>query len=62
MPCGPRCKAALDCTGYRCEMDKLVTAILCGAEDDPAIIQDFIKLQGDQEKMWIKFVDKNYDF
>lgn len=62
MPCGPRCKAAIDCTGYRCEMDKLVTAILCGAEDDPEIIQAFIKLQGEQEKMWHKFTEKHYGF
>jgi hypothetical protein len=62
MPCGAKCKAAIDCTGYRCEMDNLVALITCGAEDDEEIIADFIKLQGEQEKMWIKFVEKNYDF
>jgi len=55
-------KAAIDCTGYRKEMDNQVDLIICGGEDDESIIQDFIKLQGDQEKMWLKFVDKNYDF
>jgi len=62
MPCGPRCKAAIDCTGYRCEMDRMVDLIIAGAEDDERIIAEFIKLQGDQEKMWIRFVKKNYDF
>lgn len=62
MPCGQKCKAAIDCTGYRCEMDNLVALITCGAEDDEEIITDFIKLQGEQEKMWVKFTEKHYDF
>ena len=55
-------KAAIDCTGYRCEMDKEVDLIIAGVEDREDVIDEFIKLQRDQEKMWNKFVDKNHDF
>jgi len=55
-------KAAIDCTGYRCEMDSEVDLITSGVETREDVIADFIKLQGDQEKMWLKFVEKNYDF
>jgi len=55
-------KAAIDCTGYRCEMDREVDLIIAGVEDREDVIDEFIKLQGEQEKMWNKFVDKNHDF
>jgi len=55
-------KAAIDCTGYRCEMDKEVDLIIAGVEGREDVIDEFIKLQRDQEKMWNKFVDKNHDF
>jgi len=55
-------KVAIDCTGYRCEMDREVDLIIAGVESREDVIADFIKLQGDQEKAWLKFVDKNYDF
>jgi len=55
-------KAAIDCTGYRCEMDREVDLIIAGVEDREDVIDEFLKLQGDQEKMWAKFVEKNYDF
>jgi len=55
-------KAAIDCTGYRCEMDREVDLIIAGVEDREDVIDEFIKLQDDQEKDWQKFVDKNHDF
>jgi len=55
-------KAAIDCTGYRCEMDREVDLIIAGVEDREDVIDEFIKLQREQEKMWNKFVDKNHDF
>jgi len=55
-------KQAIDCTGYRCEMDREVDLIIAGVEDREDVIDAFIKLQRDQEKMWNKFVDKNHDF
>ena len=55
-------KAAIDCTGYRCEMDSEVDLIISGVEDREDVIQEFIKLQGEQEKMWMKLSEKNYDF
>jgi len=55
-------KAAIDCTGYRCEMDSEVDLIIAGVEDREDVIDEFIKLQREQEKMWNKFVDKNHDF
>jgi len=55
-------KAAIDCNGYRCEMDNEVALIIAGVEDREDVIDEFIKLQRDQEKMWNKFVDKNHDF
>jgi len=55
-------KAAIDCTGYRCEMDREVDLIIAGVEDREDVIDEFIKIQREQEKMWNKFVDKNHDF
>ena len=55
-------KAAIDCTGYRCEMDNRVDLIVAQIETDEGIIDEFIKLQGDQEKMWLKFTEKHYGF
>lgn len=62
MPCTGCTKSAIDCTGYRCEMDNEVDLIIAGVEDREDVVDEFIKLQGDQEKMWLKFVEKNYDF
>lgn len=55
-------KVAIDCTGYRCEMDREVDLIIAGVEDREDVIDEFIKLQGEQEKDWQKFVEKHYDF
>lgn len=55
-------KAAIDCTGYRCEMDREVDLIIAGVEDREDVIDKFIKLQGKQEKQWLEFVAENYDF
>ena len=54
---GARCKAAIDCTGYRCEMDKAVDLIINGFYDDEAI-EAFIKVQRRQEKRWIEWRDE----
>ena len=63
MLCGTACKkAAIDCTGYRKEMDNMVSLIICVSEDNEEIIADFNELQGEQEKMWHKFTEKHYGF
>ena len=55
--CGPRCKAAIDCTGYRSEMDKTVDLIVAGAYDDEAI-EAFLDLQRTQERLWLRWRDE----
>jgi len=55
-------KAAIDCTGYRCEMDREVDLIIAGVEDRDDVIDKFIKLQSEQEKQWLEFRNENYDF
>jgi len=55
-------KSAIDCTGYRCEMDREVDLIIAGVEDREDVIDEFIALQGKQEKDWLKFVKKHHDF
>lgn len=58
----PACKVAIQCTGYRKEMDGMVDLIVCGEENDKAIIEDFQKLQGAQEMLWKEFTMKHYGF
>lgn len=55
-------KVAIDCTGYRCEMDKEVDLIIAGVEKRKDVIDAFIALQGAQEQMWVEFRDEHYDF
>ncbi len=60
--CGPICKAAIDCTGYRCEMDREVDLIIAGVEDREDVIDEFNEMSSKHEKDWNKFVEKNHDF
>jgi len=55
-------KAAIDCTGYRKEMDNEVDLIVCGVEDRKKAINEFIELQQEQEKMWLAWRDEWHDF
>ena len=55
-------KAAIDCTGYRCEMDREVDLIIAGVEGREDVIEKFIAMQQSQEKDWLEFVAENYDF
>lgn len=56
MMSSPRKKASIDCTGYRCEMDKNVDLIIAGEYDnDEEVIWRFVKIQERQEKMWLKW-------
>jgi len=55
-------KAAIDCTGYRCEMDREVDLIIAGVEVRQDVIDKFVALQQSQEKDWLEFVAENYDF
>lgn len=55
-------KSAIDCTGYRCEMDREVDLIVAGVETRDNVIEKFIALQQSQEKDWLEFVKENYDF
>ena len=57
-----RAKAAIDCTGYRCEMDHEVDLIVAGVEVREDVIAKFIKLQQQGEKDWLEFRAENYDF
>jgi len=55
-------KSAIDCTGYRKEMDNMVDLIVCGVEKRKEVIEEFIELQHAQEMLWMEFTEKNYDF
>ena len=55
-------KQAIDCTGYRCEMDREVDLIIAGIEVREDVIEKFIDLQQSQERDWLEFVAENYDF
>jgi len=55
-------KSAIDCTGYRCEMDREVDLIIAGVEKRKDVIDKFIEMQGNHEKDWKEFVAENYDF
>ncbi len=55
-------KAAIDCTGYRCEMNREVDLIIAGLEAREDVIATFIELQQAQERDWLEFVAENYDF
>ncbi len=55
-------KSAIDCTGYRCEMDREVDLIIAGVEKRRDVIDEFVAMQGNHEKDWKEFVARNYDF
>jgi hypothetical protein len=50
-------KAAIDCTGYRKEMDNAVDLIINHLITDDEAIQQFIELQQTQESMWLEWRD-----
>lgn len=60
MPCAACGKAAIDCTGYRKEMDNMVDLIIAGVVKKDEIVAEFIELQQGQEKGWIEFRAKHF--
>lgn len=49
----PECKVAIDCTGYRKEMDNAVDLIIANIIKDAAAVDAFIELQQTQESLWL---------
>lgn len=50
-------KAAIDCTGYRSEMDSAVDLIIADLIDDDDV-ESFIEMQRLQEALWVDWRDK----
>ena len=55
---GGKCKAAVDCTGYRKEMDNAVDLIINDDIHNDIAIEKFIELQQAQEAMWLEWRDE----
>ena len=49
----PACKVAIDCSGYRKEMDNAVDLIIANIIKDDDAVNAFIALQEQQESLWL---------
>jgi len=59
---GRPCKAAIDCTGFIYQLDRVIDLILTGHITDPGAIDEFNELKEKMQKKLDKWIEKNVDF